>query len=147
MYQIRRTHLTFLILTFVVLLTAVALTPAPVAAGLPPRPDDPTPTPEPTLPDTIDNSGGVIILHVASPPTGLQTIVQWQDGLGEWHDVTGWQGTLNAANFIAWWVAPEHLGKGPFRWVVSNEEIWEASDPFNTPGAGSTSHLFIALPQ
>jgi hypothetical protein len=84
----------------------------PVAsAQLPPRPEpqQPTATPRPKL-------YGAIELHVASALPGLWTVVQWQDAFGEWHDVEGWQGTLDEGDLKKWWVAEDDLGKGPFRW-------------------------------
>ena len=62
------------------------------------------------------------------------TIVQWQDAQGDWHDVTGWQGTLDANNTKTWWVGEKDFGTGPFRWLVVEEnEIVGTSDPFNLP--------------
>ena len=116
--------------------------------GLPPRPPTPTPTATPTSPSTT-NEGGIIILHVANPPTDLQTTVQWRDGSGSWHNVEGWRGTLNAANFIPWWVAPSDLGKGPFRWHVTSYStgIEVTSDSFTLPWKNETVHVYINLAQ
>jgi hypothetical protein len=84
------------------------------------------PSPQPTPP------GGTIELHVRFPQTWLWatvhwqemwTVVQWQDDEGRWHDVEGWQGTLDelqdGEGKKTWWVAKADLGKGPFRWVVT----------------------------
>lgn len=93
---------------------------APFAAAspalLPPRPTPVTPTPTSApLPRVRD--GGLIQLIVPSAQAGLWTLVQWQDALGGWHDVTGWQGTLDG-DMQLWWVDEADLGKGPFRWRV-----------------------------
>ena len=137
---------------------ALSLPSSPTAAsGFPPRPTDiPTATAEPPpastttpLPDDA-NDGALIFLHVPSPPADLQTIVQWQDGLGEWHDVVGWQGPLNEANFIAWWVAPRDLGAVWYRWVAYTEDgrIHTTSDVFSLPDhPNQTLYILITLAQ
>jgi hypothetical protein len=64
--------------------------------------------------------GGFIELHVQAVqvPAGVWTVVQWQDAFGGWHDVEGWQGTLDAGDQKVWWVADKDFSTGPFRWVV-----------------------------
>ena len=61
----------------------------------------------------------------------LWTVVQWQDDRGVWHDVEGWQGSLDEAvtgedgtvvGHKTWWVAHDDLGKGPFRWQVRRDK-------------------------
>lgn len=124
-------------------------TPTPTAT---PQPTStPYPTPRPRL------SGGQIDLHVQFPPTwpwdsvhwqDVWTVVQWQDTWGNWHDVEGWQGTLdkvvstesgNDGDVVGqktWWVAESDLGKGPFRWTVYQSEggqLIGASEPFQLP--------------
>ena len=105
--------------------TATA-TPTPLPTELPPLtppvPDTPTPMPKPPAPAP---SGANIALYVESPyaPTKAWTIVQWQDALGGWHDVEGWQGTLEKRALYegyekVWWVAEKDWSTGPFRWVV-----------------------------
>lgn len=94
------------------------LTPAqaPVQA-LPPRPT-PAPTASPTtIPSAYVREGGLIELDLHPAREGLWTMIQWQDARGQWHDVDGWQGTVDGAIQI-WWVAPRDFGKGPFRWRV-----------------------------
>lgn len=70
-------------------------------------------------------------------------MVQWQEK-GDWHDVTGWQGTLDqiqpgANGFTGikgWWVAEDDLGTGPFRWVVYHGPGGAplgTSEPFDLP--------------
>ena len=88
--------------------------PRSANAGLPPRP-----TPEPAK--QTQPSGAYIQLQLANAPTGTEgvwTIIQWVDGFGEWHDVTGWQGTVELDGTQTWWVAPKDMGTGPFRWRI-----------------------------
>jgi hypothetical protein len=117
-----------------------------VYAGLPPRP-----TPEP--PVAPSSGGGFIELHVigSSMPVGPWTVVQWQDGSGNWHTVEGWQGTAYEGNRVLWWVSHADLGKGPFRWVVyrSPGGVWLGnSQSFNLPGYdGATVKVEVVLSQ
>ncbi len=102
------------------LLAAMVLPPQTLAA-LPPRPT-PSPTPSPRHDDTdSDDSetvGGQIELQVQPSSSRLWTVVQWQDALGSWHDVEGWQGSLDDGARKEWWVARSDFGKGPFRWAM-----------------------------
>jgi hypothetical protein len=130
------------------LLLAVA---QPTLADLPPRPTSPaapTAQPKPGL------AGGALALYVrfdpawpweSAPWQGLWTVVQWQDGQGAWHDVAGWQGTLDGVEVAdgavtghkTWWVGQGDLGKGPFRWIVYAGKAGSAlatSAPFDLPG-------------
>jgi hypothetical protein len=78
-------------------------------------------------------SGGLIELRVQFPRDGIDfqwqelwTIVQWQDEFGHWHNVEGWQGSLDKVTEKnemivgrkTWWLASDLFGKGPFRWMV-----------------------------
>ncbi len=117
-----------------ILLTAVLLPPAAQAAppALPPRPTPPSPTSQSRL-----YTAGFIELRFRTTPEEiwrvghwqeLWTAVQWQDILGKWHNVEGWQGTFDEFNHDedsnmcegnkVWWVVQANFGKGPFRWVV-----------------------------
>ncbi len=121
------------------MLTLLILLPglAQAQPSLPPRPPTPTPTatPAPPHPPRPAPPGATIELQAHFPATwpwdeahwqSVWTVVQWQDGLGEWHDVEGWQGTpddvtVDGGEVTArkrWWVAEADLGKGPFRWVA-----------------------------
>lgn len=95
--------------------------------SLPPRP---TPT-------SINTSspGGLIELRVGSMHRELWAVVEWQDTSGDWHRVDGWQGTLDDGRQV-WWVAPDDLGKGPFRWAVYDRpggNVRATSDEFYLP--------------
>jgi hypothetical protein len=100
--------------------------------------------------------GAHIELHVTFPSSWawdrihwqeLWTIVQWQDNEGRWHDVEGWQGTLDSITVAddgkvtgkkTWWVGEKDLGTGPFRWrVYRGKGSWllATSAPFDLPAA------------
>ena len=113
---------------------SLLLYPPTVHADLPPRPS--TPTPVPTSAPRTSVEGAFIELQIENAPSGAWTVVQWQDGLGGWHDVEGWQGTLDDADSKLWWVAPEDLGSGPFRWQVLTApegEVVGLSEAFMLP--------------
>jgi hypothetical protein len=104
---------------------------------LPPRPTAvPTMTVTPPPVYVPPMVGGSITLRIPSAPAGLWTVVQWQDGLGGWHDVEGWQGTL-VDGWQIWWVARRDFGTGPFRWAVyqnpTRNVLLAASESFNLP--------------
>lgn len=114
----------------------------PVMADLPPRPDEPE---TPVAPPQVEE-GATIVLHASMPPADLHTMVQWQHPDGTWYTVEGWQGTLNDANLIAWWVAPNDLKTGPYRWVgMSNGEVVVTSDEFMTPSAGQKKVISVSF--
>lgn len=122
------------------MLLAVLLLPEGVQAALsslPPRP--PTPTAVPPR-DSAESAGGAIRLQATQPQVDAWTAVEWQDALGAWHTVLGWQGSFdsmsNDTGLKTWWVALEDLGKGPFRWRVyqhSSGRLLASSMPFNLP--------------
>ena len=146
----------------------------PVATRkLPPR--EPTPTPKSVYPDrpvsvpvvptsrsrpSVD--GAAIELQVqflADSPSsvewreGLWTMVQWQDGLGEWHDVHGWRAKLDEVSGDEgkklWYLSEDRFGKGPFSWVVypaPDDEFIARSAPFYMPGnTGQTRRVKVSL--
>jgi len=108
----------------------------PVGADLPPRA---TPTPRPPDDDDDKPVGAHIVLQVPSALAGIWTIVQWQDSAGDWHDIEGWQGTLDKGHQKMWWLAPDLFGKGPFRWLVyqstRGDKLLATSDSFYLPDA------------
>ncbi len=79
----------------------------------------------------------------------LWTVVQWQDGLGEWHDVEGWQSTLEADGTKTWWLGRSDFSEEPFRWLVYQHRaglLLAASEPFYLPTmAGETVIVNVLL--
>lgn len=125
---------------------------------LPPRPTlTPTPTPMPP-PGTA-----AIELHAQfgqDPPlTGSQlaalwTVVQWQDGSGNWHDAADWRGPFDELfdswGRKVWGVTAEHFGQGPFRWVVTDQQggsvVLGTSQAFYLPqAAGDVVVVVVTL--
>lgn len=133
---------------FAIALLALAFLPSlapPAYAALPPRPDPPAaPSPK-----------GAIELRLQSTEMGsldtLQTLVQWQDGLGEWHDVDVWRDTLDElyadGGRKRWYMSAEHFGTGPFRWVVYDDTgMLGTSEPFHMPtGEGQVGRTLLVL--
>ena len=142
--------LAFLILISVLLLAWPPLLTDAGPAGLPSRA---TPTPQPPDNDDDDKPAGAhIVLQVPSAPAGVWTIVQWQDSAGGWHDIEGWQGTLDEGDQKMWWLAPNLFGKGPFRWLVyqstERDELLATSDLFYLPdAAGKKVWVEVSLSQ
>lgn len=87
-------------------------------------------------------SYNTITLYATAIPSGAWASVQWQDGLGNWHEVEGWAGRLEALDdsetqFIKWAASTDNAGQGPFRWVIYAEPggaVLATSDSFNLPG-------------
>lgn len=146
----------FLIMTGMAMVLLAAVLPSLASAApsdLPPRPTPTTPEPtaEPPAQPTID--GGQIVLQVVFgenwSSTGLEwqdlwTVVQWQDPWGNWHDVSGWQGTLDKVcksadqvkGMKSWWVPQSFFGKGAFRWLVYTAvdgDLLEQTESFELP--------------
>jgi hypothetical protein len=142
--------LAFTTVTTCVVLAIILLAVLPeTAEALPPRPTVPLP------PDDIEPSAQAQIqLQVRFPDSwpwqtthwqDLWTMVQWQDPSGAWHDVEGWQGTLDevrcsengdVTGYKTWWVGGEHMGKGPFRWLVyqgKGSRLLATSESFDLP--------------
>jgi len=127
--------------------------PLEPVSTLPPRPGLPTATPTPLPTSTpapvspsLPLSKGYILLHVANHTAVTWSVVQWQDGLGDWHEVEGWQGELDALDNVqperqwkVWGVAFENFGQGPFRWVVysATGDVLGVSSNFDLPRAQS----------
>jgi hypothetical protein len=99
---------------------------------LPPRS-----TPSPGAPtQRKPPTGAYIVLHMTSAPAEVWTVVQWQDALGDWHDVEGWQGTLDNSYSKLWWVAKKDFATGPFRWAIHKNRdgrLLAVSEPFHLP--------------
>ena len=115
-------------------------------AALPPRPT-PVPTSTQASPSAPQPPvGATIALRVSPARAALWTMIQWQDAFGGWHDVEGWQGTLDeikdGEGKKTWWVAPANFGQGPFRWVVYQEQDGQPlifSEPFDLPDVAKGS--------
>lgn len=105
------------------------LTPPPrlTATAAPTSTSTPAPRPK----------GGAIWLHCEGREPGdppLQAVVQWLDGLGNWHDVEGWKGQVDGTD-VVWYVDQKDFDTGPFRWIVSRgENDVDISLPFMLPG-------------
>jgi hypothetical protein len=118
---------------------------ANTTTDLPPRPTGvPTPTAEPEQPapppaekPAAVPQGGFISLSIEAPSPDYWVTIQWYDGQGTWYTVSGWQGNFDHEGEVVWWVAPEDMGKGPFRWVVLSAEVdghpLAISDEFHLP--------------
>jgi hypothetical protein len=82
--------------------------------------------------------------------------VEWTDG-ETWFKVDGWRGNLDTidqrdGSWVGqktWWVAPEDLGTGPFRWVVydyENGNMISTSEEFELPADhGQATVVEVAL--
>jgi hypothetical protein len=124
-----------LILALISILLLAHPLPTQAGRGLPPR--KPPPAAQPPDDDKDPTPDGAhIVLQVPSAPAGVWTIVQWQDTAGGWHDIEGWSGSLDEGNQKTWWLGPNLLGKGPFRWLVYQGErgkLLATSDSFYLP--------------
>ncbi len=107
-------------------------------ATVPPIDDpiaDPTATPEPAGASQHDR-GSLIMLQTSSADADDWVTMEWLAGDGNWYEVDGWRGHIHNGQLI-WWVAPEDLGDGQFRWVVysddSQSNLLKRSDAFYLP--------------
>ena len=140
----------FLVWVLILALLAIGLQ-APLqaapSADLPPR-DPPTPHKphKPQPPPSKVPVAGFIDLYVQPARTGLWAVVQWQDTAGDWHDVEGWRGALDAG-YQEWGVFPAQFGKGPFRWAIyqsAGGKLLAASAPFDLP-AGDKESITVSV--
>ena len=121
---------------------------------LPPRDD----LNNPTAPVTIEPNGQGARVHLQAHfsqdwpwekmhwQEDLWLVVQWYDDKGNWQDVEGWQGSLDAIQQAEdWmgvkelWLADAHLGTGPYRWQMferSSGRLLKTSDTFYLPSKG-----------
>lgn len=119
------------------------LTPLPpTATPVPPA----TPVPSPTA---IPVSQPVRIRLVVEDSTyrDAWSLVQWVDGAGNWHNVTGWLGQIVGGE-VQWRVLPKDYDTGPFRWVILDAPdgaIVAASKPFTLPNPGAPLLVINAL--
>lgn len=163
------------VLGFVMTLFVLALTFSQntSADDLPPRDSDvptATPIPEPTEPLAASNAsslpeGGTIEMKAAFSSDWPWDQMMWQDvwlevewSDGEtWFMVDGWKGNLDSIDQEdgtwvgqkAWWVVKDDLGKGPFRWLVFDQEggnLLVISDEFSLPAErGQTTVVDVEL--
>lgn len=135
---------TFFTAVFLLILLLMGMTVVVTADNLPPRP-----IPDGGLPQS--NRGATIVLQVTPPQAGW-AVVQWQDHLGNWHDVDGWRGAPDANGEVRWWVGGEHFGTGPYRWLVFDAPdgtLLGSSAPFDMPVANRqvvTVPVFLGAP-
>ncbi len=132
-----------LIISIACALLVAAWLPVPAQAArlaLPPRPTPVLPAPS----SSTSEDEGYIGLRVQSAQADLWTVVQWQDRSGVWHDVEGWQGTLdeivNGEGNKVWWVGKADMSTGPFRWLVYQNrkgKLLVKSESFYLPHATS----------
>lgn len=146
MPAIKRIPLILVLLTL--LGTAVLVWPV---SALPPRP---VLTPPPPPATAVSPVGGFIVLQATAATavtTPLWTHVQWQDPAGEWHEVDGWRGAFDNDLTVTWWVAPEDLNTGPFRWLVyaspQSDKVTAVSEPFSLPSVpNQTTIVTLSIP-
>jgi hypothetical protein len=124
-------------------LPALSLTQRPTA-----EPWTPTPKSTPVSVSYVPE-GALIWLCVKFDPVKLSpdllgqdmwTVVQWQDGLGQWHVVEGWRGELDKVAHgkgrKVWWLSGDLFEKGPFRWLIyakTTGTLLATSEPFTMP--------------
>ena len=137
-----------LILTVIGLVFELAWSPRLAQAGttLPSREPPPTPAPKK---DHNRPVGAYIELSLQPAQVGAWTVVQWQDSVGNWHDVTGWQGPPQNLG-RRWWVEAKDFGTGPFRWAVTSgpdQSPGLISQPFKLPAsANETVWIVVGQP-
>jgi hypothetical protein len=141
-----------------------------LSGALPPRPEPGTQRADSSeVSNGNASDGAVLLLDVQFPSTwgwekthwqSLWTGVEWLNpSTGTWHDVEGWQGTLDGLTSgddqtlvgqKVWWVLSSNLGTGPFRWVVYDGKGGRPlviSEAFNLPKrAGQTMTVDVSLP-
>ena len=121
--------------------------PTAQAGTLPPPRATLTPTPQ-----VDDSAGAYIELRLPTDNINLWTVVQWQDGVGNWHDVESWRGVLDSLNEHKgdkiWWVLPYSYGDGPCRWLVYDRaggQLLATSHAFYLPGANRRVIIEVTL--
>ena len=133
------------VLARVMMLAVSLLWTARTVLALPPRPDPPL---DGGLEPERSVKGGAIELHVDPFEPGRAAVVQWQDGLGEWHDVDGWRGEMEEKR-VTWFVAPKDFDTGPFRWVVyrfADGKVLATSESFDLPsGNGHVIRVGVSI--
>ncbi len=128
------------------LIAGAVMMQAPEAAqALPPRP-----TPAPPSAANSDIPGGFILLSIDEDIHAAWTAVEWQDNDGDWHLVDGWRGSPDANSQVRWYVGHEHLGSGPFRWLLYDApdgDLLATSETFTLPEyPRQTVEVEVSLP-
>ena len=118
---------------------------APIATVPPVQdPGEPVATPQPVGESTQDR-GSLIVLQTSSADSDDWVTIEWLAADGRWYEVDGWRGHIHHGQLI-WWVAPENLGEGKFRWVVYNNDsksqLLRRSDPFYLPEREKITRTF-----
>lgn len=136
----------------------------PVLAGATALPLPPRPTEEPPVVVVIEKEPSptriTLSLDLTSEavgkgvdPRALWTVVQWQDALGDWHDVEGWVGPLDTIDVThgekSWGVVRRNLGESPFRWLVYTKQggtLVAATAAFALPASSGKTLTVQAVP-
>jgi LysM repeat protein len=151
----RRMFVSAAIMVSMALFVMLAVQPGqPVQASGVGQQDRVTPTDIPTsVPAASSGQSqlGEIRLTAAGAPALAWTTIEWQDGRGQWHAVTGWQGELDNTGQLTWWVADTELGsRGLYRWVVYESRggsVWATSGVFRLPAAaGEMVRVVLSAP-
>jgi hypothetical protein len=107
--------------------------------NLPPRPT-PEPTSVPGPPESKPRGGWIELRAREVNRSSIGSVVQWQDSLGEWHDVDSWRGEFDEVVYgvgtKTWWLDEWLFGAGPFRWVVYDQtsgQVLARTAPFTMP--------------
>ena len=94
---------------------------------------------------STEDRGSLIVLQTSSADADDWVTIEWLAGDGRWYEVDGWRGHIHHGQLI-WWVAPENLGDGQFRWVVysddSQAQLLKRSDPFYLPEQEKITRTF-----
>ena len=126
--------------------------PVTVAPALPEAPPENPVNTQTTVQLLYPRLTGAFIELQAEPlRPGLWTRMQWQDAEGGWHNIEGWQGSFNEEQRVSWWVGEEHLGEGPFRWLVYESQegdLLVVSESFSLPSrGGEVLQVAVSLPE
>jgi hypothetical protein len=142
--RLRHTSAWIFLVLLVLGATIVAFlgTQAKPAYALPTRPED-----RPTAKVPVKTTGGGIELSVSGAVGTIYAVVQWQDGLGGWHDVEGWRGQVEESH-VLWFVSERDFGTGPFRWMVYDDQgPLATSESFNLPeNKGVVERIAVQIP-
>jgi hypothetical protein len=146
----------------------VTATATPSAPAATPTPSTATPVPPTSSALLLANTGSstfglvcngacdhsTITAYFMGVPATSWFAVQWGDGLGNWENVQGWQGTADTVTgnptgvlIKQWTVFRANYGQGPFRWAVYSGQggtLLDYSAGFNLP-TGDGQNFFMSL--